>query len=108
MQVGARQTLQQVKQLAGACVPQANGFVVGSAGEEGTVGAERHTPNGVFVACGCSDNYGISTVEREGAVALVKKGCGVRNFRFLDLLARLSLISCDSTVNVTVGALAGL
>jgi hypothetical protein len=25
---GARQTLQQVKRLAGACVPQANGFVV--------------------------------------------------------------------------------
>ena len=77
--MGARQTLQQVKQLAGACVPHANGFVTASASEEGTVGAERHTINLIFVACGCSEGYyhGISTVERESAVALVKKGGGV-------------------------------
>ena len=77
--MGARQTLQQVKQLAGACVPQANGPVVRSAGQEGTFGAERHTINDVFMACGCSEGYyhGISTVERKGAAALVKKGGGV-------------------------------
>ena len=47
-------------------------------------------------------------MEREGTVALVKKGGrGVRQFRFLDLLARLSLISNDSTVTVTVRRVSG-
>ena len=62
------------------------------------------------MACGYSEGYyhGISTVDREGAVALVKKGGrAVRHFRFLDLLARLSLISIDSTVTVTVRRVSG-
>jgi hypothetical protein len=62
------------------------------------------------VACGCSEGYyhGISTVEREGAAALVKKGGGgVRHLRFLDLLATPSLISNDSTVTVTVRRVSG-
>jgi hypothetical protein len=47
-------------------------------------------------------------VERKGAAALVKKGGrGLRHFRFLDLLARLSLISNDSTVTVTVRRVSG-
>jgi hypothetical protein len=42
-------------------------------------------------------------VEREGTVALVKKGGrGGRQLRLLDLLARISLISNDSSVTVTV------
>jgi hypothetical protein len=65
----------------------------------------------VFVACGCSEGYhhGIGAVEREGAAALVKngEGCGVRQFRFFDILANLSLISNDSMVIVTVRCVSG-
>jgi hypothetical protein len=67
--------------------------------------------NPMFVACGCSEGYhhGIGTVERKGAVALVKKGGrGLRQFRFFDMLARLSLISNDSTVAVTVRHVSGV
>ncbi len=48
-------------------------------------------------------------MEREGAAALVKngEGCGVRQFRFFDILANLSLISNDSMVIVTVRCVSG-